>query len=243
MKEQRTITLCGEIVSYTLERKAVKNINLRLRQESGITVSAPPSAPLELVEQFLQQHGARILETLCRYAASAREKQQQYPQNYSSGESVLYLGRCYHLEIGRSSRACVRIEGEKLLLLVHDPADSADRKRVFDRWWENACEKAVRNLCRAVYPVFAEKGVAFPEIRFRKMVSQWGNCRPGRGVLTFNFRLLAAPPRCIEYVVFHEFTHFLHPDHSPAFYAAVAAELPDWKQLQKQLGELVQIRV
>ena len=70
MKEQRTITLCGEIVSYTLERKAVKNINLRLRQESGITVSAPPSAPLELVEQFLQQQSRQTDEERlkCRYA-------------------------------------------------------------------------------------------------------------------------------------------------------------------------------
>ncbi len=243
MKEQRTITLCGETVSYTLERKAVKNINLRLRQESGITVSAPQRVPLELVEQLLQRHSARILETLHQYDTAAREKRQQYPRDYADGESILYLGRCYRLEIARSSRECVRTEGEKLLLLVHDPADDAGRKRVFDHWWDTVCEKAVRNLCRAVYPVFAEKGVAFPEIRFRKMVSQWGNCRPGRGVLTFNLRLLAAPPRCIEYVVIHEFTHFLHPDHSPAFYAAVAAELPDWKQLQKQLEELVEIRV
>ncbi|MFR4476737.1 MAG: M48 family metallopeptidase [Ruminococcus callidus] len=42
-------------------------------------------------------------------------------------------------------------------------------------------------------------------------------------MLTFNLRLLAAPVRCIEYVVIHEFTHFLHPDHSPAFYAEIAA--------------------
>ena len=36
----------------------------------------------------------------------------------------------------------------------------------------------------------------------------------------------------------HEFSHFLYPDHSPAFYAEIAAELPDWKQLQKQLRDV-----
>lgn len=35
MKEQRKIVLGGETVSYTLERKAVKNINLRLRPDTG----------------------------------------------------------------------------------------------------------------------------------------------------------------------------------------------------------------
>ena len=91
--------------------------------------------------------------------------------------------------------------------------------------------------------MFEAKGVAFPEIRFRRMVAQWGNCRPTRGVLTFNLRLLAAPVRCIEYVVIHEFTHFLHPDHSPAFYAEIAAELPDWKQLQETLQHMVETRI
>ena len=41
MKEQRNITLAGETISYTLERKAVKNINMRLRPETGLLVSAP----------------------------------------------------------------------------------------------------------------------------------------------------------------------------------------------------------
>ena len=237
MKEQRNITLAGETISYTLERKAVKNINMRLRPETGLLVSAPMHVPSERVEQILQQHAAKILQTLHQYADAA-EKPKQYPVHYTAGEPVLYLGKSCRLAVERGSRESVLVQGETIRLLVKQPENEQVRKRVFDSWWENACEKAVRNLCRAVYPVFEAKGVAFPEIRFRHMVSQWGNCRPTRGVLTFNLRLLAAPVRCMEYVVMHEFSHFLHPDHSPAFYAEIAAELPDWKQLQKQLRDV-----
>ena len=237
MKEQRNITLAGETISYTLERKAVKNINMRLRPETGLLVSAPMHVPSERVEQILQQHAAKILQTLHQYAAAA-EKPKQYPVHYTAGEPVLYLGKSCRLAVERGSRESVLVQGETLRLLVKQPENEQIRKQVFDSWWENACEKAVRNLCRAVYPVFEAKGVAYPEIRFRHMVSQWGNCRPTRGVLTFNLRLLAAPVRCMEYVVMHEFSHFLHPDHSPAFYAEIAAELPDWKQLQKQLRDV-----
>ena len=38
-----------------------------------------------------------------------------------------------------------------------------------------------------------------------------------------------------EYVVVHEFCHFAHPDHSPAFWAAVAEVLPDYKQRERVL--------
>ena len=237
MKEQRNITLAGETISYTLERKAVKNINMRLRPETGLLVSAPMHVPSERVEQILQQHAAKILQTLHKYAAAA-EKPKQYPVHYTAGEPVLYLGKSCRLAVERGSRESVLVQGKTLRLLVKQPENEQVRKQVFDSWWENACEKAVRNLCRAVYPVFEAKGVAFPEIRFRHMVSQWGNCRPTRGVLTFNLRLLAAPVRCMEYVVMHEFSHFLHPDHSPAFYAEISAELPDWKQLQEQLRDV-----
>lgn len=243
MKEQQKIVLGGETVSYTLERKAVKNINLRLRPDTGLSVSAPKYVALSQVERVLMQHQQKILETLRQYQTAAAERRQQYPRSFSTGETVLYLGKYCTLEVLRGSRECVQVQGDKLLLLVKHPEDAQCRERVFNSWWETSCEKAMRNLCRAVYPVFEAKGVAFPEIRFRRMVAQWGNCRPTRGVLTFNLRLLAAPVRCIEYVVIHEFTHFLHPDHSPAFYAEIAAELPDWKQLQETLQHMVETRI
>lgn len=56
MKEQRKIVLGGETVSYTLERKAVKNINLRLRPDTGLSVSAPKYVALSQVERVLMQH-------------------------------------------------------------------------------------------------------------------------------------------------------------------------------------------
>lgn len=194
MKEQRSICLGGTQISYTLERKAVKNVNLRLRPETGLLVSAPNDAPLALVERILQQHGERILQTLRRYD-TVSEQPAQYPVHYTAGETVLYLGKYCRLSVEQGSRDSVQVQGETIRLLVRQPEQEALRKKTFDDWWERSCEKAVRNLCRAVYPVFAPHGIAFPEIRFRAMVSQWGNCRPQRGILTFNTRLLAAPVR------------------------------------------------
>ena len=58
-----------------------------------------------------------------------------------------------------------------------------------------------------------------------------------RGILTFNTGLVHADAECIEYVVVHEFCHFLHPDHSPAFHADMTRLMPDWKQRKKRLNE------
>lgn len=240
--ELRTIQLGEKTISYTMEWKPVKNINMRMCPEKGLTVSASPRLSIHQVEDAIRQNQSRILETLYQYDAKQREKVQQYPLTYTTGETVLYCGRMLPLEVAGGTVNTVQVKENKLLLIVKQPTDATMRERVFDNWWNTTCERAVRNLCRAVYPIYQSQGVAYPEIRFRSMVAQWGNCRPNLGVLTFNTRLLAAPVRCIEYVVIHEFTHFLHPDHSPAFYRCIAQEIPDWKALQELLQKTVETR-
>ena len=242
--EHRRLLLDGNIsLSYTLERKDVKNINMRMRPETGLMVSAPYGVPIRRIEAVLRQNQSRIIEILRRYAAQQEKKVQQYPLTYTSGETVLYLGQMYRLEAAAGTGNTVQIQDGRLLLIVKDLSDGNLRKRVFDTWWKTACKKAVDNLCRAVYPIYEKHGVPFPkEIRFREMTAQWGNCRPNQGILTFNTRLLAAPVRCMEYVVLHEFTHFLHKNHSQAFYAFMEKELPDWKNLQETLQNIVETR-
>ena len=97
----------------------------------------------------------------------------------------------------------------------------------------------IRKICDEVYPYFKEKGIAYPAIKFRKMVSQWGNCRSEKGILTFNKNLMYAPYECVEYVVMHEFTHFLQPNHSKLFYDELGKICPDWKERRKILKTII----
>ena len=67
------------------------------------------------------------------------------------------------------------------------------------------------------------------------MISRWGSCQPKRKVLTFNKRLIEMPKICIEYVVLHEFVHFLQADHSKKFYALMTMFMPDWESRARLL--------
>lgn len=103
---------------------------------------------------------------------------------------------------------------------------------------EDEVKTVILDICEKIYPYFRKKGVHFPEIKFRKMISQWGNCRREKGVLTFNTNLRFAPKECIEYVVLHEFTHFLQPNHSELFYRELFKVCPDWKKYRQALREI-----
>lgn len=112
---------------------------------------------------------------------------------------------------------------------------SKEQKQYFT---EDEIKEQIVRLCKEVYPYFQDRGVGYPEIKFRKMVSRWGSCNCLKGVLTFNINLMYAPIECIECVVYHEFTHFLQPNHSSKFYSELEKVCPNWKECRQKLKEI-----
>ena len=110
-----------------------------------------------------------------------------------------------------------------------------EKTQYFD---EKEIKAVITELCENVYPYYEKRGVDFPVIKFRKMVSQWGNCRSREGILTFNTNLMYAPYECVEYVVHHEFTHFIEANHSARFYAELEKVCPQWKEWRKKLKNI-----
>ena len=89
-------------------------------------------------------------------------------------------------------------------------------------------------LCR-MYERFSEYGFELPELRVRKMKSQWGNCRKDRGIITLNAYLFGLPDRCVELVAAHELSHMVEPNHSPAFYSVFTKAMPDRLEREAEL--------
>ena len=103
---------------------------------------------------------------------------------------------------------------------------------------EDEVKEQIHDLCNKAFPYYEKRGIKYPEVKFRKMVSRWGSCHTKKGILTFSTNLIYAPAECIEYVVWHEFTHFLQPNHSTRFYDELAKVYPNWKECRKKLKEI-----
>ena len=226
--ETRRIVLGDRAVDYVLERKRVRNINLRVRPDGSVRVSCPLLTPQSRIDAFLRAEEKRILAALTRAEAAAKRRPE--PEHCADGETLSVWGEPVTLRIRRGSRGGAALEGNELWLTVRDPDDEGQRRRALERWQKQSCEEALTAMCRRLHPAFASRGVAFPELRFRRMSSRWGSCQPKTGVVTFNLRLCELPAACVLYVAAHELTHFLQPNHSAAFYAELARVLPDWAE-------------
>ena len=95
------------------------------------------------------------------------------------------------------------------------------------RFLDQQCKDQFGEIMAEIYPLFQKYGVAQPTLRIRDMDTRWGSCLSKKGIITLNKRLLEAPRSCIEYVVMHEFCHFIHPNHSKQFYGFLAMLMPE----------------
>lgn len=228
-----TILLDGKEVQYHLERKKVKNINLRIKPNSSIYVSANNLISQEKIEKFLNEKSEFILKALEHYREI--EKYAPKPKQYIDGEHFKICGHDLRLKVFKGAKNHIESDGVYIKLTVKDINDFELKQKSMDKWIKEQCVSTISMVCEAVYPKFQKYGVVFPELKFRRMISRWGSCQPKRGTLTFNISLIEAPMACIEYVVVHEFTHFLQPNHSKKFYTQLTMFMPDWAERKKLL--------
>lgn len=104
-----------------------------------------------------------------------------------------------------------------------------------------ALEKRYRDAAKEYIPKRVEyyhqfTGGDYQKISIRDQKTRWGSCS-GKGTLSFNYRLMLAPPRVLDYVVVHELCHLTHMNHSKAFWNMVESILPDYKEHRKWLKE------
>lgn len=87
-------------------------------------------------------------------------------------------------------------------------------------------KKVLSEKCR-MYA--ARMGVTYGTISVREQKTRWGSCS-AKGNLSFNWKLVLMPEEIQDYLVVHELAHRVEMNHSPAFWAVVEKELPDYRE-------------
>ena len=76
-------------------------------------------------------------------------------------------------------------------------------------------------------------GVKVEKYSLRQMKTLWGSCTYRKRTIRFNKNLAKKKDEFIEYIVLHEMTHILVPNHSKKFYEIIKKYIPDYKKIKK----------
>ena len=235
--QQRHVSCENGVITYQLTRKKVKNVNLRVKQDGSILVSANSRVPVAFIDDFIRQKQEFILSALAKFEEK-RELHQDTPKNYISGENYTLLGKSLRLKVEESKNEEVYTDGIYIYLKVKDKDNFRRKEIMMTKWLKEYQTTVFQELILQTYSRFRKYDVPFPTLKIRTMKTRWGSCQPQRGIITLNSRLIEAPRNSIEYVVVHEFAHFIHPNHSKQFWNFVTMMMPDWKERKKWLDNL-----
>ncbi len=224
-------------LTYELERKRVKNINLRIRSDETLFVSASPVVAVNTIDDFILSKSDFILKSLNRF--SEKRKWEIDNKKYVSGECFYLLGKQMRLIVKQANQNHVEEDGIYITLTCKRSDDYLLKKRLIEKFFCLRCYEEFNKIIEKCYPLFKKYKVPYPNLKIRRMKTRWGSCIPSKKQITLNENLIHFSERCIESVVIHEFCHFRYPNHSKEFYNFMTILMPDWKERKKELDETV----
>ena len=182
----------------------------------------PRRFPLSEVAPFVEEKRAWIERTLRRM----QEAEAELPgARLADGGELPFLGRrltlAVRVEPNRVREHIVR-RGDTLQVAL-PPA--ADLRAAVERWYSRRAREEVAPLLDAAC---ARAGRTYSGLQIRGQRTRWASCSSS-GAMSFNWRLLLAPPQILEYVVEHEVAHLEVLDHSARFWDLLASRCPDWR--------------
>ena len=146
-----------------------------------------------------------------------------------SGESALYLGRQYRIEMVKTGLSEIRFAQRFFI-----PATQEKKRGEAMREWY--ISKAKETIVPRVKHHAHELGVDFEGVKIVDNRYRWGSCTVNNNV-NFNWRLIKAPMFVIDYIIVHELSHLIETNHTPKFWNIVRAQSPTMEKAKAWLKE------
>lgn len=235
--EKHQIEYANKIIDFVVKRKKVKNVNLNIKPDMTIEVTANDRVPLDFICDFVKTKGAWILKNVKTFKDVQPYRQSE--REYVSGETFKYLGKQYRLRVIQEEEEKVKYFRGFIYLYVKDTENVNRKAKLIDEWYREKAQKTFHESLDKMFPLVQKYGVEKPNIDLRSMKARWGSALTEKNTILLNTDLIKAPKYCIDYVVLHELIHFKYNDHSDNFYKMLYSLMPDWEKRKAILDEEV----
>lgn len=195
------------------------------------------TVPMRLSEKRITLLIAQKDNWIRKKLAQDAEKPQLRLRAFVSGEIFPYLGKDYRLELSAGARGEVRLKHGRLRLTVPEKLQGESGRQYIKnqlaRWYR---DRATGWLDVKTREFSGQLGVQPTHVEVKYFKSRWGSCSMD-GTIKFNWRIIMAPHRIVDYLVVHELAHLVHHNHSPDYWRTVEHSLPNYRELRRWLKE------
>lgn len=211
-----------------VKRSKRKNVQIRMLSVDQIQVSAPMRMTVTELEKMILTKAKWIIRQATRLAALST---LTVNSAITEGAQVLYLGNPYTITLKHDNKPDVYCYNNMMVISCSDDSKPADV--ILKDWYINSAATLFKEKTAFWAP---RLGVNPQRITIKDQKTRWGSCS-SKGNINYNWRVVMAPPAVLDYLVVHELSHMLVPNHSQKFWQLVETVLPGYKNYRKWLKD------
>ncbi len=228
-----TIKTKNHIVEYTIVRKKVKNLKLKVKTDLTVEVVANKYVSVNYIHEFVEKN----LDWLLSTKSKIEEKTLIKKITYIDDDIIYFLGSPYKIKLVLSTENNIQLNDDIIYFnLTQAIFDNFEAKeKLLENWYRKQASEIYSERLKIIFPLMKNYKISYPDIKLRKMKSCWGTCHYTKGFIVLNTLLIKYPLESIDYVILHELVHFIHNNHSKDFYHTLEQIMPEWKNYKAQL--------
>jgi predicted metal-dependent hydrolase len=231
-RTSRLIRLNGRRVSYVVrESRQARKCRIRV-SPAGVEVVVPRGDEGRAAG-FLRENASWVLGQLAFQDRMGTIRVQSGP---GRAGSLFLRGQEVRIEVIRepSRRPFAITEQEGPLIRVRVPESGVvDSRKALDAWLRR---QARQDITARLEERAAQLRVKPGRVYVMDQKTKWGGCSRRRN-LSFNWRLVMAPPAVLDYVVIHELAHLIEPYHSTKFWLIVRSYCSGFESYRRWLRD------
>lgn len=219
-------------INYTVKYSDRKTLVIIVERDKSILVRAPKDYDENKIEEAVNNKKYWLFQKLNHVQKYSSHKN---PKEFVSGESFLYLGKRYNLDVVEKEINGIHLSNKFEISKISQPYAS----ELFTKWYK---QKARKLIIQKVNEYAKNLGVEYNRIFIKDLKYRWGSCSPKKN-LNFNWKLIKAPINVLNYVIVHELAHLIEPNHNDDFWNIIKIQIPKFekaKEWLKKNGELLE---
>lgn len=216
-------------LNIELTYKRIKNINLSVKTDGRICVSAPIGMPESKIIEFVSSKTDWIHKQQKRFES----KTKNVPTDYVTGDTLYLWGEPYKLEVMQGRANKIRQAENVILLETRGELTVKQREKIVNEWYR----AQLKGQISVTLPIIENKtNLKCSSWQTKNMTTRWGTCNTKTKKIWLNLQLAKKPPVCLEYVILHELVHTKISNHGADFKAMMDKHMPEWQDIRKMLN-------
>jgi len=217
-----TYTKNGKTIKYQIIIKNNKHMYFHFKPEL-LVITKNKKVPMERVLNIIDNDFDKIYRKINRKVLKLNDNE------------FLYFGKVLDLIVLDGKKFSYEIDDTKVKVLKPLNKKLDDVIKII---YKIELTKKIKELEPKIESQINKLNLELVPFKVKDVKSYYGKCFIGKREIMYSIKLAKLDPIFLEYVIYHEYAHFIEPNHSQKFYQVLKKLMPNYQEVQKKLRKI-----